>query len=288
MNIFKHIFTALYKSTHDFKWIAAQRYKMVRAFVYFFVLFFVVVLIRGGLFVQKVPNQIASHWGEVESTLPDFSIEVADGELAISEIEQPYRHIFEGDDGESLLLYIDTLTTSSVGTEEALGENEDMYAVILTSKKVKFYDHELGRTETEDVGQFPAFSFTKDQIKTEIEKWTEGAVPTLFVVGVFLVTLFMGLGKLFYLLILSWLVYVVARADKKPWKFGQVYTVGLYALTIPILFQWILQAVLSITIPYVYSILAFAMMFGVIYKGGAKDDKESPGEQPEVPEPPKK
>ncbi len=71
-------------------------------------------------------------------------------------MEQPYKYTFE-EDGESVLVYIDTVSTSSISVDDVIGEDEEMYAVIVTSKKVKFYDYESGHTDVEDINQLPDF-----------------------------------------------------------------------------------------------------------------------------------
>ena len=107
----------------------------------------------------------------------------------------------------------------------------------------------------------------------EIAKWTDKLFPGLFVAGVFFFTIFLGVGKLIYLLILSWLAYVVARSDEKQWTFGQIYTIGLYAIAPAILFQFVVTF-FNTQIPYVYSLLALGMMYMVVYKG--IEEKQQP------------
>jgi len=284
--MFKHIITAFYKSFYDFKWITLQRGKMAYAFFYFFVLFFVVVGVRGWFFIQDIPTNIVAHWDMVETNLPeDFFVEKNDDGLSVIGVDQPYIQEFK-EDNDTVLVYVDTVSTSSISIEEVLGTSTDRYVVLVTSKKLKFFDPHAKKTESEDVAQLPNFSFTKQQVGNEIAKLTERFLPGIFIVGVFFVTVFFGVGKLGYLVILSWLVYTVARADKKLWKFGQVFTIGLYALTIPILFQWGVQTFLPFSIPYIYTLLVGVMMFGVIYKGGAQEKSDTPGGQPPLPEPP--
>ncbi len=285
MNIFKHIITALYKSLYDFKWIAAQRHSLLRAFIYFFVFFFVVIGVRGWFFVQDAPSAVIGYWETFETEIPDFSVEKTDDGLSFVGLDQPFVKEFE-EDGKSVLVYIDTVSTSSISVEDVLGDEEEMYAVVVTSQKMKFYDYESGHTDIENVRQLPNFAFSKAQMGEEITKWADRIFPGIFFAGVFFLTLLLGAGKLLYLLALSWLVYVIARADKKTWKFGQVYTIGLYAITIAVLVQWGITFFYT-EVPYIYSILALVMMYLVVYKGltGTKDI--GPSDVPKVPEPPK-
>lgn len=272
MNLIKHIATAFYKSLYDFKWIALQRQSFIRAFAFFFVFFFAVVGVRGWFFMEDAPAAISGHWETVQAELPEFSIEKTDDGLSFVGLDQPFVKEFE-EDGEQVTVYIDTVSTSSVSIEDVLGEDADRYGVIVTSKKLKFFDPTTGRTEVENISQLPNFSFTKAQVGEEIAKWTDKLFPGLFVAGVFFFTIFLGVGKLIYLLILSWLAYVVARSDKKQWTFGQIYTIGLYAIAPAILFQFVVTF-FNTQIPYVYSLLALGMMYMVVYKG--IEEKQQP------------
>ncbi len=285
MNIFKHIITAFYKSFYDYTWVAAQRHSLMRAVVYFFVFFFVVVGARGWFFMKSAPAAIGEHWQTFETTLPDFSIEKTDEGFTVLGIEQPYTQELE-EDGETVIVYVDTVSTSSISMEDVLGEYDNTYAVLITSKKIKFFDPETGRTEVEDIGRLPNFSFTKAQIGEEITQWTDSLFPGLYLLGVFLFTLFLGAGKLIYALLLSWFIYVMARSDKKAWKYGEVFTISLYALTLPILIEWAIS-VFYTGIPFLYSILILGIMYAIVYKSDS-DTPVGKIDTPKVPEPPKK
>lgn len=271
MNILRHIITASYKSLYDFKWITLQKDKTFLSFVYFFAFFFVIVSLRGLFFVQDIPKNFASHWEVIYSSFPkEFYVEKNDSGLSLSGLDQPYITEFK-DDNYLVTVYIDTVSTSSVSVDDVIGDSAtDKYLVLVTSKKFKFYDPSTKKTVTEDIGNLPNFSFTKEQIGNEVVKLKERMFPGLFFVGVLIFTIFFGAEKLFYLLFLSWFVYIFSRADKKAWRFAQVYTIGLYAITLAILVQWGLTF-FYLDIPYIYSILAFVMMYLVIYRGTQED-----------------
>jgi len=287
MNIFRHIFIAAYKSVHDLKWMASQRQYRGRAFAYFFVLLCVVVGVRGWFFVHDVPSIMSEQWNRIESQIPDFRVEKNDEGLSVTGIDQPYIHTFE-EDGDRVLVYVDTVTTSSIRIEDVIGTSTDTYAIVVTSKKIKFFDKDTEQTQTEDVSQLPQMSFTKADVGNEIRTLDDTFPTWIFIFGVVCVTLFWGIGKMAHLLLLSWLVYAVARADKKPWTLWQIFVVSLYASTIPIVLQQGMTLLFGYPIPYIYSIVAVAILFAIIYKGSAGILPEKPGVSPDVSEPPKK
>lgn len=252
--------------------------------MYFFVVFFFVVGVRGWFFVKEVPQAITEYWETIEADIPEFSVEKTSEGLLFSNIEQPYIYTFE-EDGESVLVYIDTVSTSSVQVDDVLGEDTERYTVIMTSQKLKLYDYKSGRTEIENIRQLPDFSFTKSEIGDELKTFAVNIFPGVFFVGVVFLTVVLGIGKLIHLLILSWLVYVLARADKKPWKWKHVYTIGLYAITIATILQWLLTFFYT-SIPYVYSIFSLFIMYMVVYRG-LGDKKNNSPDQPSISEPPK-
>ncbi|PIR75046.1 MAG: hypothetical protein CO030_01850 [Candidatus Magasanikbacteria bacterium CG_4_9_14_0_2_um_filter_42_11] len=269
MNFLKHIATAFYKSFYDVKWMAEQRMNMWRAIAYFFVLFFITVLISGFWLTRGFSSKALTLWDELTDNTPDFTMSVQDETFRITDLDQPYRKVLDGNDGDGLL-YIDTVTTSSVRIEDVRGEGQDdMPAIVITSKLVKIYDAGDEPVQTEYIKNVPSFTLTKQQVSDKIATFFQGTMIWLFaLVGIF-VAVFLGLGKLFYLGIVAWLVFVVARADRKPVTYWQVFTIGVHALTVPTLLQ-LGMIFLGYPIPYVYSAVLLGFMFGAIFYGMKK------------------
>jgi len=250
--------------------MAEQRMKMWRAIAYFFVLFLVTVLISGFWLTRGFSSKALTLWDELTDNAPDFTMSVQDETFRVTDLEQPYQKVLDGNDGDAMLLYVDTVTTSSVSIEEIRANvAEDMPAIVITSKLVKIYDAGDEPVQTEYIKNVPSFSLTKQQVSDNIATFFQGTMIWLFgLVGIF-VAGFLGLGKLFYLGIVAWLVYVVARADRRPVTYWQVFTIGVYALTVPTLLQ-LGMIFLGYPIPYVYSVVLLAGMFGAIFYGMKK------------------
>ena len=251
--------------------MAEQRTRLGRALVYFFLLFFFVVLAVGYSFARELPSLALRYWSDVTSSAPELVVSVQNGTLSVDGLEQPYRHIFDSEDnGDSMLVYVDTVSTSSVSIDEARGDvTESIPTLVVTSKLIKVYDEHLDVVQTEYIEHFPAFSLTKDQVGERIRSLSDAIIPWFLLLGVFVVTFVLGAWKLSYLAILAWLVYVVARADKKPFTYWQIVTIGLYAITVPTLIQGI-SILIGQQIPFLYSVLLLFFLFGAVYKGMGK------------------
>ncbi len=273
MKFFKHIVTAFYKSMYSMTWLAEHRVSFGRALGYFFIFFFGIVLIGGYGVAREFPSKALTYWDEVSGSAPEFTVSVQQETLSINGLEQPYRHVFDSGDGETFLVYVDTVTTSSVSIEDARGDVSDKIStVILTSKLVKIYDQNLKNVQTENFKNVPSFSLTKEQLSEKIATFFQKTMPWLLVLMALFVTFFLGMWKLLYIGFVAWLVYVVARADHKPVTYWQVFTIGVYALTVPTLVQ-LLMFMTAVPAPYVYSIVLLGYMFGAIFYGIKKSQQ---------------
>jgi len=286
MKFLKHIATAFYKSCYDVTWLASNREKLGSALAYFFIFFFLVVVIGGYLFVRDLPSQALVYWNEVTENAPDVAVSVQDGTLSISGLEQPYRQIFESTEGDAMLLYVDTVTTSSVSIEDARGDVVDeIPTLVLTSKLIKVYDQDLKNVQTEYIKNVPSFSVTRQQVSDKLTTFFQGAMPWILLAIALVITGFLGMWKLFFLGIMSWLVYVVARADKKPITYWQVFTIGVYALTVPTIVQ-LIMLLMVFPVPYVYSIILLGFMFGALFYGMKKMPQQPPMSDIQLPKSP--
>ena len=269
MNIFKFLITALHRSVYDPVWVAKQRGSLGRAIVYAILFLFIVVSVRGILLFKDAPKEITSIWEHMSATVPDFSATLEDGSLLVEGIEQPYTFVIDEEGEDEVLLYINTIATSSIAIEDVMtvAKDESSHVFLITSKKLKIFDADTGETNIEDLSQFPNFATTKDEIGEYVISFAQTYLPWIIAIGAIVVTLFVSIGKALFLLLMSWLVYIIARADKKQWKMKEIYTVGLLVLTVPVLVQWFILPILSVPIPFVYSFLLAGYMFWVVYKG---------------------
>ncbi len=287
MNFFKHIATAFYKSLYDIHWIAQQRGYLARALAYFFVFLFVTLCILLGILGRTASPRLSEVWDDIRADAPDATLTISEGTLSVTGLDQPYRHEFAFENGVTGVLYVDTVTTSSVALNDILGEADHVPVVLVTSKKIKMYDASGAEPFVENMSSFPNTTLRTEEVTSVIDGITAGrAVVGILLLLSLIVTVFVFGTKLVSLLVVAWLVYVVVRADKKAWTYRQIYTAGLYALTIPILVDAISMLVLGAPLPFVHTILLFVILFGIIYKGETKAPHVHEHTVPPSPPPP--
>jgi hypothetical protein len=75
------------------------------------------------------------------------------------------------------------------------------------------------------------------------------------------------------LIIVTSLVYLVAEISGRPWYFKELFTVGLFALTLPTLLVMGL-AMVGIVVPYGNALALFAFMTAMVVTGDTSPDSE--------------
>jgi len=91
-------------------------------------------------------------------------------------------------------------------------------------------------------------------------------LPLLIPALIFFVFIFWSIGKLIYLLIISFIVWIVGMFGKREWGFAEVYTMGLYAITLPTLISVLLVSIVW-PVPFLYTILLLIFMIGALFVG---------------------
>lgn len=278
INFFKHIGTAVYKSLYDVRWIAGQRAGLGRAIGYLSALIFVISLVLVCVTGRTWVAGITGIWQDLLADAPEATFQVASGTLSVSGLEQPYRHEFQREDGSVTLLYVDTVSTSSVPLSGILDEEESVPVVLVTSKKIKIFDDTGTELYTDNIQSLPDMTVQSSQVTDMLNSVSSPRKMFGIFFGIALLVGIIILGsKLLSLLVVAWLVYIVVRADKKAWTYRQIYTVGLYALTIPILVDVLSIVALGTTLPFVHTIVLFVILFGVIYRGGIESKSKELG-----------
>jgi len=122
------------------------------------------------------------------------------------------------------------------------------------------------QTKTQSLTTFPNMEFSKSALSQKIKKLQE---PTR-VIGITLLTIllyfvFLCIGKLAYIALMSIPIYIATQVMKKKWKYSHIFTVGLFAITIPTIIQHVLIAI-NFPIPFIYTIAFLAyILFPIFY-----------------------
>ncbi len=162
-------------------------------------------------------------------------------------------------------MYIDTVSEEATDIEDVIDITSEDGMLITRTKMMVHEDDGAGRTQTMYVADFPDVTVSKETILD----WANKVATSLTIVAVLAMwgVFFIGIAvwKGLYLVVLSFVAWVVARIAKKEWLFEDVYTVSLFAQTLPSLLAFGLFA-LGIEIAYAYSVLVIAILLFITFQ----------------------
>lgn len=259
----KSFFTAFVNSLYNFRWLFEQRLNTGKAFGYFFLFLLIIPIIFGASVGRVIPQFVSQARQFVDTELPEFRATISNSKLVIEDLPQPYvKEVTEDDDPFTLV--IDTVSTTTIeAATEAQKKKSDQNFMLILADGFVMYDAESLKTETQQWGDFPEFSVTKSEITGWVNKLS---VPfMIFVVTILLLLLYavFAVGKLIQLLIISLIVLLIAKIVSREITFGQVYTIGLYAITLPTLVVQILR-LLGVSTPFIYTLILGILMIGTV------------------------
>lgn len=258
-------FTSLYRSLFDFRWLKERKNNSGQSWSYFFLfVFFLAGLTMIPLFLE-MPSGLKEMRSLAEKNLPDFKAEWRGGELAITQLEQPF--IWNED---NFVLVIDTATTTELQLQSWLKAATNS-GVLVTKDRVEIYDANKNSSRIQYWKDIPDYSITKAELLNKADKW-------LSPLSVYLISILLFFGvyagliisKLFVLLLVVVVVLIINNFAKKGWNFKQLFNVGLFALTLPSIALAALSWVGG-RISWLNFLVLFIILLTVIF---VKDNKE--------------
>lgn len=270
MLFLKNFFTSIYKSGTDIRWLRDMRDKPNSAWTYFFSFMLFIVLIQMLALMVTVPRGAKRIWYGSQGHIPEFTAIVEDGRLRVEDLEQPF--VVESEkDGEQFRLVIDTQSDVALSEDEVFDDTLDA-GIFITADQISFYDAESGQTRSEAFPRNATWRFNRSDTIMFGNRFVGTILPFLIPLAILFVFLFWSAGKLAYLVFLSFLIWIAGMFAGREWRYSEVYTVGLYAITLPtviaVIFAW-----MSITLPFVYTIILLVMMFVAIFGTQSKKIK---------------
>ena len=245
---------AFLNSFYNFSWLRLQANNGKKSANYI-VLFILVLSFGTSAFLSyTAPKKIIELRDDVLSQIPDFSATMEDNHLSINNLEQPY--IFEGDD---IIMRIDTTASSTNFNFDEFVNGSKKDTLYFTSTTMYSYDGASGYKNINVYHDIPNKTFDKPFVMS----YTDGFLHnTKLFFGAFLLMSFVGFSvfKLLNLLLITLLVFLInknSQSDKLT--FGQIYTMGLFALTGPSVIVAILR-VFNSGITFLYSILLVVIL----------------------------
>ncbi len=264
MNIFKELALSIYSFKSYSKFLKNRKLK-VFAFGILLTLITYTFTMLGPLAIDLIVDGGIGDY--IEESIPDF--ELKDGILWAEEIVE-----YDYDD---TYLYIDTDPFYVFGGADEMADflYEDFYnystvALMDSEKIIAKYDgmvHELYYTDLE-------MDFSKDDLFAFVP-----IIYTIFALVFLFIYLFTVAGFFFGVLFVALFGKVAAACMKYQLTFGQLYLLGIYSRTLPLLLDLVLSFI-SISIPSLVSIgISVAVLVLVIKqmkKENFKEDHEIP------------
>ncbi|MFA5136732.1 MAG: DUF1189 family protein [Patescibacteria group bacterium] len=278
MNRLKTFWRTGFKSLTDPEYYShILKARFTFSFKYLFLLLFFVFLVKT-IFIAlnmtpllpKVPSYVKDS-KEILKNLypPGLTIMVKNGILRTN-VDEPYFIPFPKK------LNIKDTYLAVIDTQAQLNEAQKYKTVFFVTKNAILYP------DTRSSGGYKVFFLNKyDKLiilnQDSYNRIYNGIVPyfkylPVVIYGVFVLTflllpvfgalLYMS-GIMMYLIILTFVLFIIARLLKKNVHYGQLYRMGMHGITFSILFD-LAKSTIGITIPYTFVLPFFAWMIIVL------------------------
>ncbi len=253
-------FTSFYHSLFDVTWLAAVRTERKRAWKFFFAFSALMSLIFAVVATTIVVPGLRSIEKEVLATVPDFKAEIASGTLKVTGIIQPF---IQRDPEGPFLFVLDTIS-STTPTIDSLVKKPEGEIVVINRTGIEMFSEKKGERKTYPFSEFGTVSVGRSDLQKFAERVTSftGAIVIALVL---MVIIFIGLvvGHLVSLVLVDGIAFIIASFLKRPWRYGELFTVGLFAPALPLLVTCVIT-ILGFNIPYLYSLSLLAYLLAVI------------------------
>ncbi len=249
---------SLYKSVYDLTWLKLQRNNPKKAWGYFALLAVMVSVLWLVPDIFKVPGTVKELRENVVKEVPEFQATLKGGVLSVANLPQPYVLKDSG-----YVLVVDTVSTDTPALASYLsGENAS--GVLISRKAIETYDDSRGQSRSQDFAQIPDGSFNRSDLVSVAQKiLSPGSTVLLIIIMVLVSYVIVFVGKLISIVIIAFLVKIIARIMGRHWMFGELFTVGLFAVTLPSFIN-LIAAWSGAYIPYLHSLALFAFLLAMV------------------------
>lgn len=226
-------FTSFAKSLYNLSWLREETKKPGQAWNYFFLLvFFVTGLTLMPVYVN-FPDGVKNVKDLASEKIPNFTATLRSGELAVTELSQPYQ--LETND---FVLVVDTVSTGTIALKDYL-KNDSMSGLLVTKDKWEILDKNNNNAQVQTWKDVPDGIFTKGQLLAAVNKFFTPFFIYLF--GVLLFVLFfvgVTVSKLATIFIATVLINTIVIVKNKKGRFNSIFCTGLYAITLPAIINY--------------------------------------------------
>lgn len=251
-------FNSLYNSLYNFKWLRQQKDNTSWAWGYFFLLVFFV----SGLIVIPTAFKYFSDaptWKVKIQELPDFQANLQNGQLQVTGVVQPYIKKYD-----QALVVVDTVSTSTLTVKQFVTD-ESQFTILATHDRLEIYNPQDKSVKTQAFVVGSDFQADRALVLSWSEKLLSNQMLSLFTLGFsFIILLYLIVGNLLNVFFVSLVFYQWSKKRKLDYKFKQVFTVGLFAITLPIILDQLIVGVPFLSL--VWSLLFGVIMYWTLFK----------------------
>lgn len=248
---------AFKNSVWNLVWLREHKRDRAGGWRYFllFTLLIMVLMIAPAL--VSVPATLRDFLSSLNQA-PAFSATLHKGELAVTGITQPY--IITGND---FTIVVDTVATSSLDLKHFLAPTA-VGGILVTKDAIEFMNPSTSEDQVRLWKNVADFTLTKEQLVASVKHFTE--TPYLILGGMLVFAVFfcvLLVSKLWSLIIVVSICFFVASIARRDWKWGELFVVGLFAMTLPSLIV-LAASFVGFTFPYLNFLALLAFMLSVV------------------------
>jgi|GEM_PF-4751956 len=271
-------FKTLYLNITQPQWIITDKKTKGHAFGYFFLfVLFTSFLTMVPLFVG-LPKGLDIVQDFLQNKTPDFTIKMENDSLSVENIPLPYIY---GPNEDNFYLEIDTTKTAESIALQDIIKTESLSGVLLGNDEIHFFDNTSGEYHKQSFKDISEnFTVTRGDIQDKIQ--SINTLPKTSGIVIFLILIFsffFSLGKLIYLLLIVSIFFLIV-SKKTQHTFGEIFTFGLYAITIPTIIKSLLPFIpglYTISLVLVLTYMLFPQVFRK--KGNTKTEEVIDGKK---------
>ncbi len=274
-------FSFFYNSLFNISWLRQRKNEPGKSWGYFFIFCLFLSLVSTISITVAIPGMLKQAKTMVNEKVPEnFSAEINNGKLSVVGLPQPF--VFKDEEKNNFVAVIDTVSTSSLSLRNYLtvaGQS----GVLIDSEKIEFLNGQNMQGQTQywkDVKE-SNFRLDKPFLVSVLSK--TGPVFVIIIFLVVLVALFVAfvVGKLFSILMVTLILLVVTAIARRSWRFGELFSVGLCAVTVPSLISLVFT-LFGVSIPYVHFLALLAFMLAVVFTKVPEGEVVAPKKEEEV------
>jgi|GEM_PF-7115056 len=249
-----------YRSLFDFAWIDKNKNNTRLAIKYFLVISIISTTVMAINVVYQGNNLVREKLTELEKTAPNLNIDLVDGKLNISGLEQPFVYKVNdfSDYFQGFTLVIDT---ESENPNLKNYEKQNNRNVIFLAKDKSFLFEQTGEKAEKNYSQTD-LHLTKNQIVDFFNNWDFWGQILAFL---YFLALCIGIfGTFIYLIFFSLILLIICSLRKKKETYKELLTIGVFSLTLPCLFE-LLFCFINFSIPLIYPIAFLFVSLSTIF-----------------------